>query len=115
MTALDSMSALGVLGVGVILALINVKQLGIYVGGVAQIVHADVSTAQRWVALVVLLVLIQVGVIAPIVVYAVARGWATRQLLRFRGWLVRSNRVIGIVLGLVIGTWFTIKGITQIT
>ncbi|MCW2523124.1 MAG: putative rane protein [Frankiales bacterium] len=114
MTALDTMSVVRATVFGAILALINVKQLGIYIGGLAQISHADVSTAQRWVAFVILLVVVQLGVIAPILVYAVARDWASRQLLRFRGWLVRNNRVISIVLGLVIGIWFTIKGVAQI-
>jgi hypothetical protein len=44
---------------GLVLAVINVKQLGIYVGGVAQIVAADVSTVDGWVALVILLIVIQ--------------------------------------------------------
>ena len=46
--------------------------------------------------------------------YAAAPDWASRELQRFRGWLVKHNRVIGIVLGLVIGAWFIIWGVTQI-
>jgi threonine/homoserine/homoserine lactone efflux protein len=114
MTALDSMSAPKAAVLGLIIAVVNVKQLGIFVGGVAQIVHADVSTAQRWVALVILLVVIQIGVIGMIVVDVVARDWAGRELAALRGWLVRNNRVLGIVLGLAIGVLFTVKGVAQI-
>ena len=114
MTALDSMSVGRAAVLGVILAVINFKELGIYVGGIAKIVHAEVSTAERWVALVVLLVVLQIGVIGAIVGYAAAPDWASRELQRFRGWLVKHNRVIGIVLGLVIGAWFIIWGVTQI-
>ena len=114
MTALDTMSVGRATLFGAILALINFKQLGIYIGGVAQIVDADISSTQQWVALVVLIVVLQIGIIAPIVVYLVAREWASRQLLKFQGWLARHSRVIGIVLGLVIGIWFIVKGVTQI-
>jgi Sap, sulfolipid-1-addressing protein len=65
MTALDTMSVARATVFGAILALINVKQLGIYVGGLAQIVHADVSSAARWVAFVILLVVVQIGARRP--------------------------------------------------
>jgi hypothetical protein len=62
----------------------------------------------------VLLVVIQIGVIGSILVYVLARDWATRVLQACRSWLIKNNRVISIVLGLVIGVWFIIKGVTQI-
>jgi Sap, sulfolipid-1-addressing protein len=114
MTKLDTMSPPGAAVFGAIIALINVKQLGIYVAGVSQIVNADVSTGQGWIALAVLLVVIELGVIAPILTYVLARDWATRVLGGFRGWLIAHNRVISIVLGLGVGTAFLVKGITQI-
>ena len=80
----------------------------------SQIVKADVSKAQGWVALATLLVIIQIGVIGPIVAYLVARERATRVLGGFRSWLVAHNRVLGTVLGLVVGVWFVVKGVAQI-
>ena len=115
MTALDTMSAGRAARFGAILALINFKQLGIYIGGIAQIVQSDVTSTQQWVALVALLVVLQIGIIAPIVVYVVARDWASRQLVKFRSWLARYSRAIGIVLGLVVGIWFIVTGVAQIT
>jgi hypothetical protein len=44
MTALDTMAAGRAARFGAIHALINFKQLGIYVGGIAQIVESDVSS-----------------------------------------------------------------------
>jgi Sap, sulfolipid-1-addressing protein len=114
MTKLDSMSVAGATVFGLVLALINLKQLGIYVAGVSLIVQADVSTGQGWVALVILLVVIQLGVIAPVAGYVLARNWATQMLQGFRVWLVGHNRIISIVLGLVVGVWFLIKGVVQI-
>jgi hypothetical protein len=66
------------------------------------------------VALIILLVLIQIGVIGAIVIYVFAREWATNVLQGFGGWLVAHNRVISITLGLVVGALFLVKGITQI-
>jgi Sap, sulfolipid-1-addressing protein len=114
MTKLDTMGPPAAAVLGAVIALVNFKQLGIYLGGVSQIVAAEVSTGQSWVALVVLLVVIQAGVIGAIGTYVVARAWATRVLQGFQGWLVAHNRVISIALGLVIGAWFVVKGITQI-
>ncbi len=61
-----------------------------------------------------LLIVLQLGVIAPILVFVVARDCATRQLVRFQEWLTRSNRAIGIVLGLVIGMLFIVEGVSNI-
>jgi len=115
MARLESMSTSGALVTGLVLALINVKQLGIYAAGVAEIVEADVSTSQGWVALAILLVLIQTGVIVPILAYLLAPEWAMRTLLKLRDWLIEHNRVISIVIGLVVGAWFIVEGVTQIT
>jgi hypothetical protein len=38
------------------------------------------------------------------------RDWASRQLQKFQDRLDRYNRAIGIVLGLVVGIWFIVKG-----
>jgi hypothetical protein len=80
MAKLESTSASDALVTGLVLALITVKQLGIYAAGVAEMVEADVSTSQGWVALTILLVLIQTGVIVPILAYLLAREWAMRTL-----------------------------------
>jgi hypothetical protein len=74
------------------------------------IVHADVSAAARWVALVILLVVVQIGAMGAIAAYAGDRDWTSRKLQRFRGWMVAHNRVISILLGLVIGVLFIVKG-----
>ncbi len=114
MTALDTMSVARAAIFGAILAVINFKQLGIFIGGIAQIVEAEVSSAQEWVALAVLLIVLQLGVIVPIIVFVATPDWASRHLRRFLGWLNRHSRPIGIVLGLVVGIWFLVTGVTQI-
>jgi hypothetical protein len=47
-------------------------------------------------------------------VYVFSKNCATRVLGAFRSWLVAHNRIIGIVLGLVVGVWFVVKGVAQI-
>jgi hypothetical protein len=115
MAKLESMSVSGALVTGLVLGLVNVKQLGIYAAGIAEIVEADVSAAQGWVALAILFLLIQIGVIAPILAYVFAREWATKTLTALRGWLIANNRVISIVLGLLVGALFVIAGVAQVT
>ena len=61
-----------------------------------------------------LLIVLQLGVIVPIIVFVAAPDWASRHLRRFLGWLDRHSRPIGIVLGLVVGIWFLVTGVMQI-
>ena len=114
MAKLESLSVPAALVTGLVLAVINVKQLGIFAAGVAEIVEADVSAAQSWVALTLLLVLIQACVIAPIAAYVVARKRTTTTLMTLRRWLISHNRVISIVIGVAVGSWFVVAGVVQI-
>jgi cytochrome c biogenesis protein CcdA len=114
MAKLESMSVSGALVTGVVLGALNIKQVAIYVGGIAEIVDADVSSGEGWVALALLLVLIQLGVILPILAFLLAREWTTTALVALRGWLTRHNRRISIVIGLVVGVWFVIEGVVLI-
>lgn len=115
MSRLDDMSPVAAAVFGVIIEAINLKQIGIFLGGVKLIVNAHVTPAEEWVALAILLVVIQLGVIVPLVGYSLAGNRATYVLQRFRGWLVTNNRAISIVLGLVIGAAFLVVGVTEIT
>jgi threonine/homoserine/homoserine lactone efflux protein len=114
MAKLDTMSPAGAGVLGLIVTVINIKQLGIFVAGVSQIVAADISTADAWIALVILAVVIQLFVIGGIVVYIVARTWATKVLRSFQDWMLRNSRAIAIVLGVGVGVAFLVMGIVQI-
>ncbi len=102
---LDTMTIRGTTVLGVVIALVNVKQLGVFVAGVSQIVAADVSPVEAWLALLVFLAVFQVGMILTIGAYVFARPRATRALASCRRWIVRHMRVLSIVLGLVVGGW----------
>lgn len=115
MSRLDDMSPAAAAVFGVIIEVINLKQIGIYLGGVKLIVNAHVTPAEGWVALAILLVVIQLGVIVPLAGYSLAGNRATYVLQRLRGWLVTNNRAMSIVLGLVIGAAFLVVGVTEIT
>lgn len=73
------------------------------------------SGVETWIALGILLALIQSGVIVAVAGYAVAPEPAARLLQSFQGWLVRHSRILGIVLGFGIGAAFVFAGVTQIT
>jgi threonine/homoserine/homoserine lactone efflux protein len=115
MERLDQMPPGRAAVLGLVTALVNVKQLGIFVAGVSQIVTAGVTGTQAWIALLVFVLLLQAGVIVPIVGVAVAREPATRWLRSFQGWLTRHKRTISIVLGLVVGAAFVVAGVRMIT
>ena len=91
MARLDSMSPAGAAGFGALIAVINVKQLGIYAVGLAQIVDADVSAGEGWLALIVLLVVIQAGVIAVLLTYVLGEGVGNPRARRVPGLVDREQ------------------------
>jgi hypothetical protein len=108
---LDGMSVRGAAGAGLLVTLVNVKQLGLYLVACADIARSDVSTAQSWTVLVCLLVVVQLTQLLLLVVYVVAHGWATRVLARLHAWLLPRMRAASILLGSVIGTFYLLLAV----
>jgi threonine/homoserine/homoserine lactone efflux protein len=90
-------------GFGVFIALINFKQIAIYLAGLSQITESSVGTLESWIALAVLTVGIQLGLFAGIAYASLARDHSARVFASARGWLIGNNRLISIAGGFVVG------------
>jgi len=103
MGALDAFTPFKAGVAGVVLSVLNPKNLLLTIAGAAAIAQTGISTGQQVGAYVVFVVIASIGVAAPVVV-AFAMGDRAEQLLqRLNTWLVHNNAVIMSVLLLIIG------------
>jgi len=100
---------------GVLVEATNVKRLAIYLVGLSEISSSNVSGFQAAVALAIFLALLETGMLAPIVVYAVVPDRSAAILVRLRDWLLTYNRRILAVLFAVIGAVLVERGLSGIT
>jgi threonine/homoserine/homoserine lactone efflux protein len=99
---------------GLFIALINFKQIAIYLAGLSQISESSVGTVEGWIALAVLTVGIQAGLVAGIAYAAFAPDHSARVFAALREWLIQNSRVVSIAVGLVVGVALIALGIEQL-
>jgi threonine/homoserine/homoserine lactone efflux protein len=103
MAALDTFGPVKALGAGVVLSLLNPKNLLLAIGGATVIAQAGLSAGEEAGALAIFVAIATIGVAIPVVLYF-AMGDRSRELLdAMKDWLARNNAVIMAVLLLVIG------------
>jgi threonine/homoserine/homoserine lactone efflux protein len=114
MSTIDSMTASKALGLGLLLAAVNPKNLllaasaGVIIGG------ARLSVGQATVAVIIYVVLATCTVLIPVSTYLVAPGRVSGPLDRLGAWLVDHNTAILAVLFLVLGVAMIGKGISTV-
>lgn len=99
----ERMSPPQALGLGVLLVLINVKDLALTVTAGADLTDAGLEGAQAAAAVAVFAAIGSLSVALPIVIAAVADGGAHRALGGFRAWLERYGEIAVAVTLLVLG------------
>jgi len=80
------------------------------VAAAAEILKADVSTAQTALAFAVFAIASITTVAAPIVVVVVAPAQSAERLASWRRWLLGNSRKIGLILLIVIGAALIVRG-----
>lgn len=103
MSTIDQFTAGKALGVGVVLAAANPKNLLLAVGGASAVAQTGIPGGQQALAYAIFAVIGTIGVAAPVVVYFTMGDKAADRLSSLKGWMVRHNAVIMGVLCLVIG------------
>ncbi len=112
MAALGRLSPLKALGAGAAIMAVDVKQLVLTLTAIDLIQGAAVGAASAAALYLFYTVAVQVFVLLPLLVYAVAPQRADKPLRAAQGWLERYNRPILIGVSLVFGLWFLAKGVT---
>jgi threonine/homoserine/homoserine lactone efflux protein len=112
MQAMDHFTAVRAAAMGVALSAVNPKNLIMTIGAAVAIVQTGASSADKFVALAVFVVIGTLGVGIPLVLFFVLGERAVRMLDGLKTWLATNNDTVMAVLLLVIGAKLLGDGIT---
>ena len=115
MAGIDSLAPAKALGLGVLLAGVNPKNLLLAAGAGAALAQLGLSTTDSVVSLVVFVVLGSLTIAGPVVYYLLGGDHAKAQLDSMKGWLAVHNAAVMTVLFLVFGVNLIAKGIPPLT
>ena len=110
MSAVDSVTVGKSIGLGVLLAALNPKNLIMAVGAGITIGSTALDTGPRIATIAIFTAAAAVSVLVPVVAYLVRPQTMGTALDRLRGWLVINNATVMAVLMFVIGTVLLGKG-----
>jgi hypothetical protein len=111
MASMDSMSPPRAFGFGIALFPLQVKNLAIFVACVNLIIASSLSPRGSIVALMLVLVGFAIPVVVLIGLYAVVPQRASEVLGSLRAWMEKNNRPVTVVLCLVFGAFFLVRGL----
>lgn len=115
MQAIDTFKAAKALGLGVVLAAVNPKNLLMTVGAAAAIAQTGISAGNQAVALAIFIVIATLGVGTPVGLYFVLGDRSVKVLGELKDWMAANNAAIMAVLLLVIGAKLIGDGITGLS
>ena len=111
MQGIDSVTPGKAVGLGVLLAGVNPKNLTLTVAAGVAIAAAGLSTPQTVVALLVYIVVACVTVAAPVILALALGEKATPTLNNWKAWLTHNNATVMMVLCLIFGIVLLSKGL----
>jgi Sap-like sulfolipid-1-addressing protein len=111
MESIDSMSPPRAFGIGVALFPLQVKNLAIFVACLNLIVASSLSLEGSILALMLVLVVFTIPVLVLIGLYAVVPRRAATMLGSLQTWMRKRNRAITVVICLVFGAFFLVRGL----
>jgi hypothetical protein len=115
MNKFNTLSVFQALAGGALLMLISVKQWVFTLSAITIILEARLVPPGGLVAYLSFTLIAMALMLLPILAYAVAPQHSAEPLRNAQAWLERNNRSVAIVVSLVFGTWFLIRGITGLT
>jgi len=115
MAGIDSFAPGKALGLGLLLAGVNPKNLLLAVGAGSALAVIGPSTSEAVVALVVFVVVGSLTIAGPVVYYLLGGDRAKTQLDSAKGWLAVHNDAVMTVLFLVFGVNLIAKGIPPLS
>jgi putative Mn2+ efflux pump MntP len=112
MAALGRLAPLKAWGAGAAIMTIDVKQLVLTLTAIDVIQGAELGSATAVGVYLLYTLAVQVFVLLPILVYAVAPQRSDKPLRAAQAWMERNNRPIMVVVSLVFGAYFLYAGIS---
>jgi hypothetical protein len=110
MESIDSMSPPRAFGFGIVLFPLQVKNLAIFVASLNLIIVSNLGPESSIVALGLVLFIFAIPDLALIGLYVAAPQRASKMLVSLRTWMEKNNRTITVVLCLVFGAFFLLRG-----
>ena len=115
MAGVDTLTPVKALGLGLLLAGLNPKNLILTVGAAASLAQLGLTSTEAVVSLVVFVVIASLSIAGPVVYYLVGASRAQRALDELKGWLVVHNNAVMAVLFLVFGVSLISSGLPPLT
>jgi len=111
MESIDFMSPPRAFGIGVALFPLQIKNLAIFVACLSLIVASSLSPEDSILALMLVLLVFAIPVLLLIGLYAAVPRRAATMLGSLQTWMRKNNRAITVVICLVFGAFFLVKGL----
>jgi len=111
MESIDFMSPPRAFGIGVALFPLQIKNLAIFVACLNLIVASSLSPEDSILALMLVLLVFAIPVLLLIGLYAAVPRRAATMLGSLQTWMRKNNRAITVVICLVFGAFFLVKGL----
>jgi Sap, sulfolipid-1-addressing protein len=115
MGRVDALTPVQALGLGVLLGVVNPKNLALGIGAAAGLAQLSLSTADAVVSLVVFVAIGSLSIAIPVIYHQLAGKRAAAKLEELKDWLGRHNDAVMAVLFLVFGVALIAKGLEPLT
>ena len=115
MKKIDSASMFNVLGIGIVLLLVNPKNLTLVLSAANDYAHADLSAVQLAVVVTAFAILGSLLVFATIVLELAAPKTSAKVLHEMRPWLITHNNLILAVILFLMGFHMLGKALSTVT
>jgi hypothetical protein len=114
MASLKHATVFTAFGIGVVLQLVNLKNLPINASAAFMIVGGNLKPSGRWIATAFYAVVGSLGVLIPLIFFVVERERSERALTSLREWLLQHNSTIMTLMFLVMGVQTLGDGISAL-
>lgn len=112
MESVSSITPAKAFGIGMVLFPLQIRILAIFIACINLIATASFRTQESIVALVLVLLIFAIPVLVLIGLYAGMPQRASSMLESLRAWMEKNNRPITVVLCLVFGAFFLVRGVS---
>jgi hypothetical protein len=103
MNAVEGFTPVKSAGLGVVVSVVNPKNLILIIGGATAVSQTDISGGDQAIAWAIFILIATIGLAAPIVIYFAMGDKATRILDDLKAWMARNNAAIMTVILVIIG------------
>ena len=103
MSSVEGFTPVKSAGLGVVVSVVNPKNLILIIGGATAIAQTDAAGSDQAIAWAIFVLIATIGVAAPVVIYFAMGDKAAAILDDLKGWMARNNAAIMAVILVIIG------------